>query len=131
VAHILIEDGNPDLMAELEQELAEGTDFSELARQYSDDPGSSGQGGDLGFSEPGIFPQPFEDALNDLAVGEVSGPVQTDSGTHFIKLLDERRSTSEQPSFDDQRNEIARQIKRIQAEERFIDLMGRLGEVSY
>jgi peptidyl-prolyl cis-trans isomerase D len=89
-AHILIaprEDGSDAaVVAEVQQKLEAGSDFSELAAEYSDDLGSANFGGELGYTDGSLFPEAFESALAALEVGEVSAPVTTDSGTHFIKL---------------------------------------------
>ncbi len=57
--------------------------FQELATTFSDC-GSAEKGGDLGFFGPGQMQKPFEDATFALSVGEMSGPVYTDSGIHLI-----------------------------------------------
>jgi parvulin-like peptidyl-prolyl isomerase len=73
-----------------------GEDFATLAGQYSEDPGSAVQGGDLGFFGRGMMVPPFEEAAFALETGEVSDVVQTDFGFHVIRL-EERRS----PGFED------------------------------
>ncbi|MDQ2075702.1 SurA N-terminal domain-containing protein [Marinimicrobium sp. ABcell2] len=128
-AHILIEDGDEERLETVASRLAAGEDFAEVARETSDDFGTRNQGGDLGFIEQGEFPEAFEDRLAALSVGEVSEPVETEYGVHFIKLMDERRSDPVQ--FEDQRDEIARQLKRVQAENQFVTMMTRLSEVSF
>ena len=87
-AHILLEDPTDELVAEIQAKLDEGQDFARLASEYSADFGSAETGGDLGYTSGDTFPEEFEKALKSLSVGSVSNPVQTDSGTHFIKLLD-------------------------------------------
>lgn len=93
-AHILIEvgeQGEDAARAKAEKVLADieqGGNFAELAKQYSDDAGSSNNGGDLGFSSGDAFPESFEKALATLSVGQVSRPVRTEAGFHLIKLLD-------------------------------------------
>ncbi|HMN18740.1 MAG TPA: peptidylprolyl isomerase [Ignavibacteriaceae bacterium] len=67
-----------------------GKDFSELARKYSDDPGSAAQGGDLGFVKKGVFYPEFEEAAFKLNVGETSGVVESPVGFHIIQMLEKR-----------------------------------------
>jgi len=60
--------------------------FADLAKQYSDDPGSAGQGGDLGSNPRGTMVKSFDDAVFAMKPGEIVGPVQSDFGYHIIKL---------------------------------------------
>jgi len=76
---------------EIISELKSGADFAELAKEYSDDPGSADKGGDLGYFTRGTMVKAFEDAAFKLKVGEISAPVKTDFGWHIIKLEDRRR----------------------------------------
>jgi peptidyl-prolyl cis-trans isomerase D len=87
-AHILLEDPSVELVAEIQAKLDDGQDFARLASEYSVDFGSAETGGDLGYTSGDTFPEEFEKALKSLSIGSVSNPVKTDSGTHFIKLLD-------------------------------------------
>ncbi|NTW49065.1 MAG: peptidylprolyl isomerase [Chlorobiales bacterium] len=74
----------------IEAELKKGTDFADLARRYSEDPGSAKEGGDLGFVRRGEFVRRFEEASFALKEGGVSGIVETEFGYHIIKLLEKR-----------------------------------------
>lgn len=71
--------------------IRDGEDFAELAREYSEDPGSADQGGNLGdyFTRDTMFPE-FSDAAFALIVGEVSDIVETPLGFHIIKADDIR-----------------------------------------
>ncbi|WP_027331034.1 SurA N-terminal domain-containing protein [Marinimicrobium agarilyticum] len=129
VAHILFEKGSEERVNEVQEALASGEDFAELASEYSDDLGSKGQGGELGFITADGFPEPFVAAAESLEEGEVSQPVTTDAGTHLIKVLEKRGN--EEVTFEDARDQIARQLKRVQAENEFVTLMERLSELSY
>jgi peptidyl-prolyl cis-trans isomerase D len=61
-------------------------DFANLARQYSDDHGSSTNGGNLGYFGKGVMAKPFEDAAFNLKPGQISNLVETEYGFHIIKL---------------------------------------------
>ncbi|MBI2984484.1 MAG: protein translocase subunit SecD [Candidatus Kerfeldbacteria bacterium] len=90
--------GLPDAeaKAKAEEVLAKakqaGSDFSALAKEFSDDPGSRDRGGDLGFARPGQFVPEFEQALFDqLTVGQISDQtVKSKFGYHIIKKIEER-----------------------------------------
>ena len=75
---------------ELKQQLDDGADFADLAKQYSDDIASRDTGGDLGFAPKGTFDPIFEDALDELSINTVSQPIQTQYGYHLIELLETR-----------------------------------------
>ena len=96
-SHILIgvaATASPEAKAEAkkkaEQVLAEvkknPAKFAELAKKYSQDPGSAEKGGDLGTFARGAMVKPFEEAVFSMRPGEVSGLVQSDFGYHIIKL---------------------------------------------
>lgn len=76
------------------EELAErartGEDFGELAKDYSDDPGSAQKGGDLGYFRRGQMVKEFEDVAFELEPGKVSDPVLTRFGWHIIKVEDRK-----------------------------------------
>ncbi|MBY4952955.1 peptidylprolyl isomerase SurA [Pantoea sp. DY-17] len=67
------------------------TTFAAAAKQFSDDPGSANQGGDLGWASPEIYDPAFRDALLKLQKGQVSQPVHSSFGWHLIQLLDTRQ----------------------------------------
>lgn len=76
------------LAQELYQRIQDGEDFAELAQEYSDDPVSGANGGDLGWFGRGMMVPSFEEAAFSLEVGEVSEPVQSEFGYHIIEVLD-------------------------------------------
>ena len=129
-AHILIEDKEDaeDIIAEVTASLIAGEDFTDLVNRYSDDIGSKSSGGALGFTTGDIFPPKFEKALAGISVGQVSEPVRTEAGIHFIKLLSLREN--QPPSFEQERQRIERSLKSTQAEEIFIEQLYLLKDLS-
>lgn len=124
-AHILIEIGGGDSRQdalsqaeEIRQRVAAGEDFAELAEQFSDDIGSAGDGGRLGFTSGDSFPVEFEAALAELEEGEVSAPVETESGVHLIKLLSV--SKPEIASFEEMKPQLTEQLQQQEAKPRFV-----------
>ncbi len=70
--------------------LKAGSDFAELAKNYSDDPGSAANGGDLGYFGRGMMVKPFEEAAFSAKKGEIVGPILTQHGFHIIKVEDKK-----------------------------------------
>lgn len=91
-----------------------GEEFSELAKEYSDDPGSAANGGDLGYFTKGQMVQPFEEAAFSLKPGEISGLVESEYGYHIIKVYDK---IDKQLSFD----EVKDQIKKTLMEDKYME----------
>jgi foldase protein PrsA len=95
-SHILIspEEGKDEEAKKLAEQILErvkkGEDFAALAKEYSDDPGNSDKGGDLGYFTTGRMLPEFEKVAFALKPGEVSGLVKTQFGYHIIKLTDSR-----------------------------------------
>ncbi len=136
VAHILVEfsDELPEEQAsakaaEIHQRILEGEDFSTLAREMSDDVGSSETGGDLGFNPQGTFYPEFEAVAYDLALNQVSEPVKTEIGFHIIKVLDIEEAT--QPELADVRAEIEQAYRLSATEEDFVSLSSTLAELLF
>lgn len=108
-SHILLEvNENRSLVVALEEmsnirsRVIGGEDFSTLAKELSEDPGSGSAGGDLGVAGRGAFVSDFEDVLWSLATGDVSLPFQTEFGVHLVKLVE--IEAVEFPSFDDEQS---------------------------
>ncbi len=123
VSHILFtgdgELGAEEGLARAQEALAEGTKFAEVAGMFSDDVGSASSGGDLGYTSGDTFPEEMEEAISALEVGEVSGPVKTDAGTHLILVTE--RTESSPPELD---AELRAQLKeQLQLEEARAELL--------
>ena len=108
-SHILFEPADKDTAEQVLAEVNGGGDFAELAKEYSKDPGSAAQGGDLGWSDPSRpFVTEFQEALDSLDVGEISDLVETDYGWHIIKV-EEKRDQRTKP-LDEVSDQIEQQI---------------------
>ncbi|GAB4342770.1 MAG: peptidylprolyl isomerase [Calditrichia bacterium] len=77
-----------DKITKIKEELENGADFAELAKKYSEDPGSASRGGDLGFATRGTFVKEFEEVAFALEPNQISDIVQTQFGFHIIQLLE-------------------------------------------
>ena len=71
------------------QRIQAGTDFADLARQFSQD-GSAAAGGDLGWASPGQFVPEFEESLASLRPGQISNPLTSRFGVHLIQVMERR-----------------------------------------
>lgn len=79
------------MLQEFRTKLIEGEeDFAELAKQYSEDPGSALKGGVLGWNDPSVYVPEFKDALSTLKKDEYSQPIRTVHGWHLIQLIERR-----------------------------------------
>ena len=78
------------LAADLVERARGGEDFGKLARQYSEDPATKEEGGDLGYFTRGSLPPAVEEIVFNMEVGEVRGPIRAARGFHVIKLQDRK-----------------------------------------
>lgn len=135
-AHILLEvnegtsiEQATEKLDDLRKRLDAGETFESLAAEYSQDPGSSRSGGDVGYSTGDAFPAAFEQALSALEPGQVSAPVVTDSGVHLIKLLDVR--VKEAPSLEESYARIELALQREAAESVFVEKIDQLADQTF
>ncbi len=103
--------------------------FGELAKQYSQDPGSAASGGDLGFFGRGMMVKPFEDTAFTLKPGEISGLVKSDFGYHIIKLI--AIKPTRVLAFDEARESIANKLKLQKAADKYAELAEKFTEAIY
>ena len=81
--HILVE--SEQQCNDLKQQIADGTEFGEVAKQHSKCP-SGAQGGDLGEFGPGMMVKEFDEVVFSAPVNEVQGPVKTQFGYHLLEV---------------------------------------------
>ncbi|VVN02410.1 SurA N-terminal domain-containing protein [Pseudomonas fluorescens] len=135
-AHILIEVNDKVTEAqakakieEVQARLAKGEKFEALAKEFSQDPGSANNGGDLGYAGPGVYDPAFETALYALAKDQVSAPVRTDFGFHLIKLLGVE--APEVPTLASLKDKLTKELKTQQVEQRFVEATKQLEDSSF
>ena len=130
--HILINSIEEDPEAEARAmdvlaRLDAGETFEELATEVSEDPGTSGQGGDLGWLSRGVGA--FQDAVFEMEIGEVRGPVKSEFGYHVIRLDDIREG--EVRTFDSVREELEAEYRDVRAEELFFNAAQELDALAF
>ena len=106
--HILVatEDEAKAVLAEIKK----GTDFAELAKQKSKDPGAASEGGDLGYFVKEQMVPEFAAVAFKLDKGQVSDPVKTQFGWHIIKVEDKR--TKPVPPFEQVKDQVETYVQR-------------------
>lgn len=122
VSHILLIQGDDESDSDYAQRitavserLALGELFTDLAGELSDDLGSASMGGELGFTDGTAFPDEMEEAIALLASpGDISQPLETDAGTHFIRL--EERISGDSVDYESVREELRASIEASEAE---------------
>ena len=110
------------------QERLASESFDEIAKEFSDDPGSAELGGDLGWAEPGLFVPEFDKVLFSLEVNELSDPVKTDFGYHLIRL-DELKE-GQQQEYQDIQPELDSEYSKLLAEDKLFGLADQLADLS-
>ncbi|KAA9133043.1 hypothetical protein F3N42_01350 [Marinihelvus fidelis] len=140
VSHILVEvapdagDAAVETARERAEDIAsrarDGEDFAALAEETSDDIGSASLGGDLGFIEPGVMVEAFENAVYEISTeNPVSDPVQTGFGWHIIKLTEVREAEGQ--SFEEARETLLAEYREDEVDRAFLGLADRLVDVIY
>ena len=114
---------------DLYKQIKEGADFEKLAKEQSQDPGSSQLGGDIGFFGKGSLDPAYEDAMFNLKVGEVSEPVLSAFGYHIIKLEEIKESTTK--SFEEVKDALIKDFKQDLAHKKYFELSEKLTNLAY
>lgn len=101
-SHILVED--EATAKKVKEELDNGKDFAELAKEYSIDTSNAAAGGDMGYFVKGEMAEEFEKAAFSLKPNTISNPVKTEFGYHIIKVTDKKAAKA--AVFEDHKAEI-------------------------
>ncbi|MCG9552264.1 peptidylprolyl isomerase SurA [Vibrio sp. Isolate31] len=88
---ILSDDGAKEQLEEITRRVNAGeASFGDLAQQYSQDPGSAVQDGELGYQTPDLYVPEFKHQVETLPEGKISAPFKTVHGWHIVEVLDRR-----------------------------------------
>ncbi|WP_373941717.1 peptidylprolyl isomerase SurA [Vibrio chagasii] len=88
---ILSDDGAKEQLEEITRRVNEGeASFGDMAQQYSQDPGSAVQDGELGYQTPDLYVPEFKHQVETLPEGKISAPFKTVHGWHIVEVLDRR-----------------------------------------
>ena len=133
--HILIqideevsEESALNLVTTIKNRLSDGEDFASLAKEFSKDPGSAENGGDLGWAERGLFVPEFDDVLFSLEKDQVSEPVKTQFGYHIIQLNELKEGI--QQTYDEIENDLRFEYSRLLAEDQLFNIASQMDDFS-
>lgn len=133
--HILIAidddtDENAALLrvTDLHQRLVGGEGFAALATEFSDDPVSAEQGGDLGWASRGDYVEAFATVLFELEIGGISAPVRTEFGYHIIQL--DAVNSGSLRSFDEVRDGLRDELKKLRAADSYYALAEQIDDLA-
>jgi peptidyl-prolyl cis-trans isomerase D len=115
-----------DQATKLEARLAAGEDFAVLAKEFSKDPGSAINGGDLGFAPKGTYVPEFEASIDELKANEISKPVKTQFGYHIIQLIETRQPDA--PTLESVRPQLEAEARQAKADILYSDMANEINE---
>lgn len=121
-AHALAE----QITAELRKDPSR---FAELAKKYSQDPGSAAKGGELGSFPRGAMVKPFDDAAFSMKAGEISAPVESEYGYHIIRVTG--ITPAQMRSFEQARPEIEKELAKQVGGRAYAELAEKLNNVAF
>ncbi len=101
-----------NLLKTIRQDVLNGEkEFSDLAKQYSKDPGSANLGGELGWQSPNIYDPIFKEEIEKLSINEISQPFKSGFGWHIVQLLGERQEDQSDEMKRSQATQVLRNRK--------------------
>jgi len=115
-------------LKKIRERLDKGEDFAKLAAEFSQDPGSKNNGGDLGWATPGQFVPQFEKVMDSLAPSQISEPFRSSFGWHILQVLERR-----QQDFTEQvqRDTAERELRDRKADEELQLWLRRIRDEAY
>ena len=109
VRHILLipntirtEADSEEKIIQIRDQILNGASFAELAAEFSDDPGSKQEGGNLGWAGDGVYAPEFEEAIKNANLNEITKPFLTQFGWHILEVLDTRIEDKTNERIEDQ-----------------------------
>lgn len=115
--------------AAAKQRIDAGEDFGAVALDVSDDVISAEEGGDIGYTDGGAFPEAVEEALNNLALNEVSEPVVSEFGVHLVKLTEDAANVY--PPLEEVRARLEEQLKGAEVELAYAERLETLSNLAF
>ena len=109
VRHILLipntirtEADSEEKIIQIRDQILNGASFAELAAEFSDDPGSKQEGGNLGWAGDGVYAPEFEEAIKNANLNEITKPFLTQFGWHILEVLETRVEDKTNERIEDQ-----------------------------
>jgi peptidyl-prolyl cis-trans isomerase SurA len=100
-----------DQLKSLRERVISGEDFSVLAKEFSEDPGSGLNGGELGWSTPGMFVPEFEQTMDNIVINDISAPFKTQFGWHILQVTERRQQDFSEEILRNRAENMLRQRK--------------------
>ena len=117
---------------DIRKKLVAGEDFADLAKKYSEDPGSKERGGDLGFITKGDTVPEFEKTAFALKEGENSAVIETEYGYHIIRLVERKKKRN--PEFEEIKQDLLQYVYTKNSEkyyEKYIEDLKKRATIKY
>jgi peptidyl-prolyl cis-trans isomerase SurA len=135
VRHILItpnevqdREASRAFIGELRERILSGENFSDIAREYSDDIGSAQEGGELGWTNPGQMVAEFEAAMAQAEIGVITEPVSSEFGWHILEVTGRR---TEDFAEQVRRNQVANYLREAKYEEELENWLRKIREEAF